>query len=191
MQAGHPGGYAARPRNTQTPPVTDITLPAPLWRRLFAAVYDGLLLFGLIMVTLLADVLGRGLLDLPRNMAVLQATCFLVGLGFFGWFWTHGGQTLGMRAWRLRVRRLDGRALRWPVAAIRYAVMLTLWLALLIAPLLLYVPRFHDAHPHAELVSVLVLALLACCLAFFFLDARRRFPQDWISGSETVVEPKN
>ena len=28
---------------------------------------------------------------------------FLVTFGFFGWFWTHGGQTIGMRAWKIRL----------------------------------------------------------------------------------------
>jgi len=30
---------------------------------------------------------------------------------FFIWFWTHGGQTLGMRAWRLKVQRMDGQSI--------------------------------------------------------------------------------
>lgn len=30
---------------------------------------------------------------------------------FFVWFWTHGGQTLGMRAWRLKVQRMDGSSI--------------------------------------------------------------------------------
>jgi len=30
---------------------------------------------------------------------------------FFIWFWTHGGQTLGMRAWRLKVQRMNGTSI--------------------------------------------------------------------------------
>ena len=33
--------------------------------------------------------------------------------GVFCGFWTHGGQTLGLRAWHLRVVREDGAPLRW------------------------------------------------------------------------------
>ena len=38
---------------------------------------------------------------------------------FFVWFWTHGGQTLGMRAWRLKVQRMDGSSITFLQALIR------------------------------------------------------------------------
>jgi uncharacterized RDD family membrane protein YckC len=41
---------------------------------------------------------------------------------FFAGFWAHGGQTLGMRAWRIRVVRDDGGTLTWPRAAARFAL---------------------------------------------------------------------
>ena len=40
---------------------------------------------------------------------------------FFCGFWVHGGQTLGMRAWRLRVVRDDGHPLGWARAMARFA----------------------------------------------------------------------
>jgi uncharacterized RDD family membrane protein YckC len=47
---------------------------------------------------------------------------FAVVVLFFAGFWAHGGQTLGMRAWRIRVVRDDGSALTWPRAAARLAL---------------------------------------------------------------------
>jgi uncharacterized RDD family membrane protein YckC len=41
---------------------------------------------------------------------------------FFSGFWVHGGQTIGMRAWRIRVVRDDGSLLTWPRAAARFAL---------------------------------------------------------------------
>jgi len=38
---------------------------------------------------------------------------------FFIWFWTHGGQTLGMRAWRLKIQRMDGSSITTLQAIIR------------------------------------------------------------------------
>jgi len=38
---------------------------------------------------------------------------------FFTWFWTHGGQTLGMRAWRLKIQRMDGHSITTFQAMIR------------------------------------------------------------------------
>lgn len=109
--------------------MVDLVQPAPLWRRLVAAVYDGLLLIALWMVAAMLDVLARGLLDLPQQRLGFQLLLFLVGLAFFGWFWTHGGQTLGMRAWRLQLRRDDGSALRWPTAAVRYGLAYLSWIS--------------------------------------------------------------
>ncbi|MCB1639748.1 MAG: RDD family protein, partial [Thiothrix sp.] len=48
----------------------------------------------------------------------------------FGWFWTHGGQTLGMRAWKIRVTDEYGRTLNWQQAFFRYTMAILSWLML-------------------------------------------------------------
>ncbi|OGI41569.1 MAG: hypothetical protein A2150_00620 [Candidatus Muproteobacteria bacterium RBG_16_64_11] len=45
------------------------------------------------------------------------------GFLFYGWFWTRGGQTLGMRAWRLRLTRADGGPVTWRRAALRIGAL--------------------------------------------------------------------
>lgn len=102
--------------------------PAPLWRRLAAAFYDGLLLAAIWMIVAMADALLRGFTGVPYSAPLLRAALFLAGLIFCGWFWTHGGQTLGMRAWRLQLRRSDGRAVGWPTVLSRYAFAWLAWL---------------------------------------------------------------
>lgn len=139
--------------------VSELIIPAPVWRRLAAALYDALLLLALWMATVLADVILRDLFGLSRNTQVLQILLFLVGLGFFGWFWIHGGQTLGMRAWRLQVRRHDGTPLRWPVAAVRYTCGFVSW-------------------------GCLGLGIWWC-----LIDHRRRAWHDLAAGTEVVVLP--
>ncbi|HEX4871677.1 MAG TPA: RDD family protein [Nevskiaceae bacterium] len=161
--------------------------PAPPWRRLAAAVYDGLLLIALWMMAALLDVLVRDLLGLARHPSLFQVYLFSVGLLFFSAFWVHGGQTLGLRAWRLRVQRLDGSALRWPVAAVRYAVMLLGW-GLALAPLLLQAPRL-AALPAAGTLSAVGLSATLASLLLIALDPRRRAPCDWLSGTELVLLP--
>ena len=50
-------------------------------------------------------------------------TCLLViAMVFFCGFWVHGGQTVGMRAWRIRVIRADGGSLTWLRAAARFGL---------------------------------------------------------------------
>jgi uncharacterized RDD family membrane protein YckC len=94
------------------------TNPASLPRRLGALIYDALLLLGVLMLAVLALIFPYQLLTgqpYPHGEAAylwLQRL-YLVGVAgvFFVYFWTHGGQTLGMRAWRIRVIREDGGAL--------------------------------------------------------------------------------
>lgn len=46
---------------------------------------------------------------------------YLLGVtgGYFTWFWTHGGQTLAMKTWRLRVISSDGNKVSLSQAVIR------------------------------------------------------------------------
>jgi uncharacterized RDD family membrane protein YckC len=95
--------------------------PASLFRRLATFAYDLLLLVALILSFTLLVVAVRlgepvppGSVWFPLCVAALIAT-------FFCAFWVHGGQTLGMRAWRIRVVRDDGGRLTWRSAAVRFA----------------------------------------------------------------------
>ncbi len=162
-------------------------VPAPIWRRLAAAVYDGLLLLGIWMAALMFDTIVRDLLDVERSWPALRAYLFLIGLAFFGWFWTHGGQTLGMRAWRLQLRRADGSPPRWLDAALRYALMLVCW-SVVLTPALLRLPVLARL-PHAQAIAFVALSISALSLLWMRLDARRRGPQDRLSGTEVVVLP--
>jgi uncharacterized RDD family membrane protein YckC len=160
-----------------------------LWRRLIASVYDGLLLVALWMGAALIEVMIRDqLLGLPSYHAWLQVYFFTIGLGFFGWFWTHGGQTLGMRSWRLKVQRLDGSTLRWPIASLRYTVMLASW-ALVLTPAILHLPRL-SAYPHALETGIGALAVTAVSVTIMLIDKRRRAPCDFLSGTEVQVLPR-
>ncbi|MBC7939239.1 MAG: RDD family protein, partial [Chitinophagaceae bacterium] len=74
-----------------------------LMRRLACFVYEGVLLFGVVM---LAGLL-YGVLTDQRHALVgstgLQVFVFLVLGLYFVWFWSRHGQTLAMRTWHLRV----------------------------------------------------------------------------------------
>jgi uncharacterized RDD family membrane protein YckC len=101
--------------------------PAPgLARRLAAMLYDSLLLAALWFVAtalLLAVTAGR-LSDPSRPpwmLYILQLSLLLVTFLFFAGFWTQGGQTLGMRAWRLKLVSTSGGPISWKQAAGRFA----------------------------------------------------------------------
>lgn len=111
--------------------------PVSFLRRLGAMFYDGLLigisslLIGGILGTLIQH--GMGWSEIPAGSWIAKLL-FIVELGIafalFGWFWTHGGQTLGLRAWKLRVVNAQGGNLDWQQAFMRFAWSLFSWLAL-------------------------------------------------------------
>jgi len=112
-------------------------LPAPgVFRRLAALFYDLVLLFGVLMIAATFLVIPYGLiLGVPfphdehfHRLGLRLYLLTTIGL-FFGFFWVRGGQTLGMRTWRLRLVHADGIPLR-PRDALRRL----LWAALCLAP---------------------------------------------------------
>jgi uncharacterized RDD family membrane protein YckC len=100
--------------------------PAGLLRRLVAMFYDSLLLLSVLFVaTALALLVTRGALDYqsPFFRTWLFGLCFV----FYAWFWLHGGQTLGMRTWKLRVQRLDGEPITVWQALLRFLCAIPCW----------------------------------------------------------------
>lgn len=91
-----------------------------LLRRLAAIVYDAFLLAAvLFLATAVALPLNGGRAFEPghwRYLGYLGVVAFL----FSGWFWTHGGQTLGMKVWGLRLDTTDGTPVTWSRAALRF-----------------------------------------------------------------------
>jgi len=98
--------------------------PAGLGRRIAALGYDLLLLAALLfMFTLSLFPLTGGRAIEPGTLWYRLCLVAIVVLFFTG-FWVHGGQTLGMKAWRLRVVARDGGPVRWPSALARFAASL-------------------------------------------------------------------
>ncbi|MBK1716887.1 RDD family protein [Thiocystis violacea] len=83
-------------------------------RRLGAFLYDLVLLVAVLMfanaiIVIPYEILtGHPIYDSFLPLTLMRL--YLLGVigAFYVYFWTHGGQTLGMRAWRLRVVGNDG-----------------------------------------------------------------------------------
>ena len=99
-------------------------------RRFAAIVYDSLLLFSVLFFATLVLLLFTGGRAIPPNEPLY--TTYLIGVSFlyFGWFWTHGGQTLGMRAWRLRIESDTGGPVSWKLALVRFGSAIVSWVPL-------------------------------------------------------------
>jgi len=93
-------------------------------RRLGAMLYDTLLLTGILMIAVGIIVVPYGLLtgeELYKHHLLLEQIYILfIIAAFYVYFWTHGGQTLGMRAWRLRLITADGRTIGSMLAIKRF-----------------------------------------------------------------------
>ena len=101
--------------------------PAGLRLRLAAAAYDLLPLIGLWFVAaVLALAVTGGQLDTQTLAGKLLVQGFALGLSaaYFVVSWTRGGQTIGMRAWKLRVVDASGAPLRWSQAVLRFVAAL-------------------------------------------------------------------
>ena len=134
--------------------------PGTLSRRLAALCYDGLVLTALLASFTLAIVALRGGRAIGGGTLWFEAALLAVVLLFFCWFWTHGGQTVGMRAWRIRVISEDGGSVRWGAAVVRFA---------------------------AAILSVLPLGL---GFWWSVLDARGRCWHDRLSRTRVVLETR-
>lgn len=103
-----------------------------LGRRLLAILYDSIVVLAILFIATVPVVLvtGGALEESLLYRTALQAYELLVAFAFFGGFWRAGGQTIGMRAWRIRVIRDNGERLRWRDAALRYLVAIVSWAVL-------------------------------------------------------------
>jgi len=97
-------------------PSTKAHEPSGLGRRLAAMLYDGLLLLAIWIVT--------GLVWFPINGAavsgpLLTTVLTLETFGFYAYCWHRHGETLGMRAWHIRLVSASGMPASWQQILLR------------------------------------------------------------------------
>ena len=163
------------------PSSADLLPTPPLKARLFCMVYESMLLFGVVFIGawLFSTLMQQRHALAMRNE--LQVWLFIL-LGFyFAWFWTHGGQTLAMKTWRIKLIRKDGATLSWQQAVMRY---LLVWLWFLPG---LAVARLFGAQGWM-LVLLPTLNFIIWALAVF-LHPERQFLHDRIIKTQLVLLP--
>jgi uncharacterized RDD family membrane protein YckC len=144
---------------------------AGLMRRVAALLYDGFLVAAIWMVLgfilqLIVGTESNQLVDgVVQTDPLLDALLFTImvasGSGFYIWFWTKSGQTLGMIAWRIKLESLDGGLIDFRQGVIRYVAA---W------------PAFF----------LFGLGYLSLCL-----DSKGDAAHDKVSRSKVVVLPKS
>ena len=129
-------------------------------RRLASMVYEAVLLFAVGFFAAWLFFFASGGRDATGGAArhLLQIFIALIYAGYFLWCWLRGGQTLAMKAWRLRLVRVDGRPLNLPLAIARYVLALIGTLVFAVTFLWAFVDR-ERAFLHDRLVGTRIIKL--------------------------------
>jgi len=160
-------------------PSSDLSAPG-LPRRLACFVYEGVLLFGVLMIAgyLFSSLTQQRHANIGRHG--LQAFLFIVLGIYFTWFWSHGGQTVAMKAWHVRLVDRHGAPVSQARAFGRYLLS---WLWFTPALLVLYLSGTRDggAVVGVTLAGVIGYALLSR------LHPTRQFFHDIVCGTRLVT----
>ncbi len=156
-------------------------LPTPaLLRRLICFVYEGVLLFGVVMAAGLLYSIATQQRHALVGLHGMQAFQFCVLGLYFVWFWSRSGQTLAMQTWHIRLLTRDGLAVsRWR-ALCRYLLS---WLWFLPA---LATVQFSGLKGTLPTFGALLAGVLAYA-ALSRLQADRQFWHDAVCGTRLVT----
>ena len=166
-----------------SPEISSATPTTPtIKRRLTTMLYEGVLLFGVVAIAALLF----GILFHQRSAIYLrhelQYWLFFVIGAYFVWFWTHSGQTLPMKTWRMRLVTVDGYAVPFKRAVARY-FLAWLW----------FVPGFAIAwalDAKAWMSVAIVMANVVAWALSARLHPSRQFLHDRIVGTKVIQLPK-
>lgn len=127
-----------------------------LGRRLLSLCYEALLVAAVLFAAGLPYVLIENSLGLAHLRALFQTYLLAVAGIYLVWQWTHGGQTLPMKTWHIRVVTTAGGPLTVARASARY------------------------------ILAVVGLALAGVGLAWALLDREGQFLHDRLAGTRLV-----
>ncbi|PUA16884.1 hypothetical protein C7W93_21885 [Glaciimonas sp. PCH181] len=149
-----------------------------LKRRFGSMMYEAMLLFGILFVSGLIF----SMLLQQRNALYLrhgqQAWLFLVLTAYFVWCWSHGGQTLAMKTWRLQLVNKDDSAITVKNALIRY-LLAWLW----------FLPGLVVAWAlgaHTWMLAIIPVVNFVLWSMTIYLDPQRQFLHDRLAGTKLI-----
>ena len=156
----------------------DTALEAPpLARRMAAWLYEGVLLFGLVLPAGLVFSVATNMRHGLQHRHWLDAFLFLV-IGVYCVVFWRKSQTLAMKTWHIAVTDRHGRQLTWSRAAIRY-VFCWIWV---LPPLAV----FQSRHAPIGQIAVLFVGWVAFWALLSRLHPQRQFWHDALAGTRLV-----
>ena len=145
-------------------------------------VYEAVLLFGVLFAAELAFELLTQNLN-PDGLKNWRHLYLFVILGvYFTYFWGHGGQTLPMQTWHIRLTSQDYRPVTLKQASIRYCAAWMWFLPALSISYAFSVQRWPG----------IILLLVGMCLWALTsrLDPNGQFLHDRLAGTRLITVPK-
>lgn len=169
--------------------------PASFMVRLIAFVYDLMLVLAILMVGgALPLLLTGGDAIESGTLAGLGYQLYLLLLagGYFIYCWVRGGQTLGMKTWRLRLVEPDGRRVPLRTALLRILLPAAGWVILFLGLYWAYFSGWAAAQTEGTRHISFLLSGLPLLLLFgwILLDPWRRGVHDRLAGTLVVREPR-
>lgn len=126
------------------------------WRHLLSMIYESLILIAVLFIaSFIFHLIFRDTSSILFRPAFQLYLLLIAGI-YFTWFWTHGGQTLPMQTWKLRVISADGQRLYLKQALARY------------------------------LFAVIGIFLLGCGILWALIDREGLFLHDRLAGTRIV-----
>jgi|TARA_B110000503_G_scaffold89421_1_gene135403 uncharacterized RDD family membrane protein YckC len=95
----------------------------PSYRILGSAIYDWLVILGLLMIAgfmaVQLNLLVTGAEAIAPHNRLFQVYLLGIIIGYYFYFWRRSGQTVGMKAWRIRLVTLNDESLTWRHMSLR------------------------------------------------------------------------
>lgn len=151
-----------------------------LARRLACLLYEGVLLFGVVMIAGLLYSSTTQQRHALIGLHGLQAFLFVVLALYFVWFWSRSGQTLAMQTWHIRLLTADGQPLTRTRALCRY-LLSWLWFLPALAAL-----HFGGIKGTAPTLAGLAVGMLVYA-GLSRLHPRRQYLHDALCGTRLVT----
>jgi uncharacterized RDD family membrane protein YckC len=126
-------------------------------RRIAGMAYEALLLAALLFLSTYVFLLFGAALDEAVRRPLLQTYSLAICGAYFIWLWRHGGQTLPMKTWRMRLIDAGGGPVSLRQAFVRY------------------------------LLACLLVPLAGAAIIWAFFDRDRQFLHDRLAGTRLVT----
>lgn len=150
-----------------------------LWRRLAAFLYEGVVLFGVVMTVGFAYSIATQQTHGLHGRSGMQVAVFLSLAAYFIWFWTHGGQTLAMRSWQLRLVTTAGSAITLKQALLRFVLS---WVWFLPSLILGWVAGWHET----KMIYGIMVVWIGIYALFSKLHPQKQFWHDGLCGTRLI-----